>query len=588
VAGNKLVYVEHEYNPRWRADSYSVIKMVDLKEKSVRKISNKSRYSAASISPDQSLIATVFTTVSNQSFLTVIDAETGLEIKRFPNPDNDFYQMPRWSDDGRSIVVLKLNEQQKAIALIDYETGKEEIVAPFAFENYGHPKKYGDYVFYNSAHSGIDNIYAIDLASRNHFRVTSRKYGAYNPVISADGQRIIFNDYTVDGMDVVSMPFEPEKWVLKERVTDRNDYYYRPLVEQEQGEELLLDMEIQDYPVSNYKRIKGLINPYAWGFYSSTTADDFLLGVVSQDILSTASISGGYQFNSYWERNRLFGKVSYQALFPIIDLEVESIYRKETQRHQGQSYNIDFKENVGTLGLRLPLLLTRSRYHEQLNIGTSASLGRYTKFRIGSIELPDPERTDYRLIKYNANYFRLLKQSKRDIRSKWGQYISAQYSHLPIGGDFGGQQFLSQGRLLFPGVLKHHSLQLTGNFQYQPATYQLSSYITRPRGYIGERLPFHEQISLVSTDYALPLFYPDFNIGSIVNIQRVRSNFFHDLWVGSERRYIKDVYNSVGVELSADINIFRFLPLLEIGVRYAYVPETGYHSIRPLIGMFTF
>jgi Tol biopolymer transport system component len=590
VAGDKLVYVEHEYNPRWRADTYSVIKTVDLNEGKVYRVSKKSRYAAASVSPDQSLIATVLTTVDHRMFLAIIDAETGDEVKRFPNPYNDYYQMPRWSDDGRHIVVLKLRDQQKAIALIDFETGNEDLVAPFSIENFGHPVKYRDHVFYNSAHNGIDNIYAIDLNSGNHYQVTSRKYGGYNPVISADGETIFFNDYTVDGMDVVSMPYNPENWILKDNLTDRNDYYYRPLVEQEQGEDLLLNMETRDYPVSNYRRINGLVNPFAWGFYSSTTADNFMLGVVSQDILGTATISGGYQFDSYWDRRRWFGKVSYQALFPIIDLEVETNLRSESVQAEGRLHTVHFNENVGTIGLRVPLLLTRSRYYEQLNFGTSASFGRYGNFKVGNVKLPSPERTDYRLIKHNVSYMRLLKQSKRDIRSKWGQYLFAQYSHLPIGGDFEGHQFFTQGILFFPGLFKHHSLQLAGRFQYYPdigSGLPITGFAMRPRGYVG-RPPENKEISVLSADYAFPLFYPDYNVGSIVNIQRVRSNLFYDLVVGGEQRYIRDIFSSVGVELSADINVLRFLPLLEVGVRFAYLPESGSYSIMPLIGMFSF
>ena len=585
LSGDKLVYVEQEYHPRWLSESYSVVKILDIKKGKIRKVTSKSRYASASLSPDQQFIVTVHTDENHKTNLAVLDSKTGKEVKRFPNPDNEFYQMPRWSDDGKSITVLKIKDQKKSIVLVDYTTEAEEVIVPYTFENFGHPVKYKNYLFYNSAYNGIDNIYAINLNTGIHYQVTSRKYGAFNPVITADGKNIVFNDYTSSGMDVVSMPFEPVSWKPKTKIEDRNTNYHQPLVLQENNEDVLLDNELEEYPASRYSKLKGLINPYSWGLYSSTSADDFMVGVLSQDVLSTTTISGGYQFDTYGDKNRLFAKVSYQGLFPIIDAGVESIYRSGLIREDEELHPVTFTELKATAGLRIPLLLTKSRYHEQMTIGTDASFGELKNFKMNNRDIGPPERTTYGMLRYNFSYYRLYKQSKRDIRSKWGQYLFAQYSHLPLGGDFTGNQWSMKGILLFPGLFKHHSLQLSGGMEFvRDSTYPFDTYLNSPRGY--DRF-FHDQFYNASLDYALPLWYPDINLSSLINIQRIKTSLFFDTAFGDNEDHTRYRYNSIGAEISADVNFLRLLPLFEVGFRYAFVPDSRFHYFGFMLGSFS-
>src|SRR5690606_37025662 len=194
---------------------------------------------------------------------------------------------------------------------------------------------------------------------------TSRKYGAFNPNIR--NGVLYFNDYTINGYDIAAIPVKPEKWILKEKAADRNAYYYQPLVEQENNENILLTADQAIYPVSNYNPLRGIINPYSWGIYSNADVDNFLIGVVSQDILSSTAISAGYRIDADGFSGGWFGKLSYQGLFPIIDLTYELL--------EGSV----FDERVFTAGLRTPLILTNSKYHENLNAGIGISLGKYTK-----------------------------------------------------------------------------------------------------------------------------------------------------------------------------------------------------------------
>jgi len=93
----------------------------------------------------------------------------------------------------------------------------------------------------------------------------------------------------------------------------------------------------------------------------------------------------------------------------------------------------------------------------------------------------------------------------------------------------------------------------------------------------------------LSANYAFPLWYPDIAIGPILNIQRVKLNFFYDYGKGVGRNYYyhntepsiyytttDEVYTSYGVETTFDFNIMRFLPKFELGFRTTYVTGNRY------------
>ena len=93
----------------------------------------------------------------------------------------------------------------------------------------------------------------------------------------------------------------------------------------------------------------------------------------------------------------------------------------------------------------------------------------------------------------------------------------------------------------------------------------------------------------MSANYTLPVWYPDVAIGPLLNIQRLRANGFIDHGFGKSDLYrVNQTYTSVGIEARLDINIMRFFPQFDIGIRFTQglKPETQQFEI--LIGTFNF
>ena len=64
-ANGKLAWVETQPDPRWENRDYSVIKLMDLRSNKTIRLSRKSRYLSASVSPDGRKIAAIENTINN-------------------------------------------------------------------------------------------------------------------------------------------------------------------------------------------------------------------------------------------------------------------------------------------------------------------------------------------------------------------------------------------------------------------------------------------------------------------------------------------------------------------------------------------
>lgn len=626
VAANRVVWNEYRYDPRWRMKTYSVIVGYDIKEKKRKFVSRNSRYASAALSPDGKKVATIETSTDYQTRLVVIDYENGAVIKEFENPGNDFISMPRWKENGYEIVALSTNQNGKSLDQFDFNSGERKTLKFFANENIGYPVPFLRYILFNSPRSGIDNIYALDTTTRLIHQITSSRYGAYNPCISIDGKFIYYNEQSRDGLNVVRVSFDPASWPINQ-TPSQPTASFQHLVEQE-GRPLLLDsVPTQDYSVKKYSQFKHLVNPYGWGAYVDNSLTAVNIGITSRDVLSTTAISAGYLFDIN-ERTGLWNAgISYQRFYPIIDVNFSTGSRRvdegdiQYKKVVGidtttvtENLTFDWKENTVEAGLRLPLITTSSRFLGGVTVSNYVGFTAVSEFtnsidgggRILPGNYPQFFFRNYadggNLIynRFSMSAFRLLKRSRRDINSKWGQAAFLDLYGTPYQGDYSGSLFAFQGRLYFPGLFKHHSFW--GYWAYQQSdiadvrtstgegtdNYTFRNQIPLPRGQSVGRF---EDFYSMSANYTMPIWYPDLNLGPLLNVQRVRANAFFDYGFGSSnvnQQVRSQSYVSTGVEVRFDINILRLLPQFDVGFRYSYGINPSSTRFEFLLGTLNF
>lgn len=626
AAGDRVVWTEYGYDPRWPVKNYSLVKVYDVNLKKRWVIGSKhARYAGASLSPDGKLVVTVQTTNDYKTSVVILDVLRGNVVQTFDNPSNDFFSMARWSDDGKSIVAVKTEKGGKTLTIFDPASGNMHDLLPVAQENIGYPLLRGDHVFYNSPVSGIDNIYVLDVSTGKRYQVTCSKYGAYNPSISADGKTLVYNEQSRDGMNVVRASLSEHQWrpVPGDPQKELSDY----LADQEGRPALLDSIPAQKHPVSRYSKFKGIVNPYAWGPYITSSLTQPFVGIISQDILSTTSVNLGYMFDVNERTGAWNAAVSYQGAYPIVDVSytrgdrsvnegdftIEVIDKNVTKNVLVRDVKFQWTEQNVEGGLRLPLNFTHSKYQTSVILGEAVGVTQVSNFRnqiLNDRLIPVTIRNDsvsgsyyfYPDLVGNGNLvynhvsmtaYHLLKTSRRDIYSRWGQSLSMNYYSTPMGGNYNGGLFSALGYLYFPGMMKHHSLNAYGAFESTLVDERANDYVFR--NYVpitrGQSVNRFGNYYALGVNYTFPLWYPDIALGPVLNIQRVRLNAFYDYAFGQKRLYSDGaniMYSSVGGEVKFDFNFMRFLPQLNIGFRYSRGLTPSVSKFEILIGTFNF
>ena len=609
VSGSKVVWAEFNYDKRWTIIDYSVIKLYDFNAKKLKSITHKSKLTSPSLSADGIKICAIENSVENKNSLIILGIN-GLEIKRIKNIENALYINPRWSENNE-IYAVKLLNGLKTIVKIEVESGQEtELFAPIN-ENIAHPVKHGNYVLYNSGITGIDNIFAFDVVSKKKFQVTNRKFGAFNPTVSTDGKTLIFNDFSIKGHQIVSMPFESDKFLAFDENLTKPVKYFGQMVLQETGENLLKSIPTTQFEVKKYSKAN-IFNLYTWGIVlNSSDANNLNLGVASKDLLSTTSISAGYNYNANENQGQFYTNLTYSGWYPTLNFSFTNGGRK-AEISLDKANPIDslrsekWNQQQILFGIGLPLNFTRSKYLQSMNLGINTTLTQVSGYNPTERPFTLTGNGNFNSMIYTFSYSALLKRASRDVAPKWGFTANFYERDLLAGSKLNGGLTSYQSSFYVPGILRHHSLRIRGAYQNQSGfknsigapndgLYLFGSPTPFPRGYAYRGF---ENLSTLSAEYRFPLFDPDWTLGRILYIKRFKANLFADYGYGSTNFDFFDIrdgkrvnlkgadtkrYNSFGLDLSSQFHLLRFSQQFEVGIRVIYLTDKGQFIVQPLV-----
>ncbi|MDR6564003.1 MULTISPECIES: hypothetical protein [unclassified Arcicella] len=609
VAGTKVAWAEFNFDVRWGQRDYSVIKVYDFNTETTKTITHKTKFAAPALSNDASKIVVVETTAENNYNLVVLATESGKEIARIPNPNNAFYIHPRWTPDNEILAVKLLNGKKNIVSINADSYAEKELFSPIT-ENIAHPVKSGNYVLFNSGVTGIDNIFAFDITTNKRYQVTNRKFGAFNPAVSADGKLLYFNDFTENGHRVVEMPFSPNQFLAFDETLNKPVKLFGALLRQEAGENLLKSVGNQTFDTKPYSKAN-IFNIYSWGAVFSSNNNKLNVGITSQDLLSTTAISTGYSYNANEKTGQFFADLSFEAWYPKINVNYTNGQR-QTNIYIDKANPLDslrsdkWNQQQIVVGVTLPFNFTRSKYYQSLEVGVNTAITQVSGYDLQDRYLSESFNGTLSSMIYTFAYSRQLKRAVRDIAPRWGQSISFYTRNLPFGGSLQGGLTVVQGSMYLPGFFPHHSLRLRAAFQHQAGfknaigapnsnLYLFASPTFFPRGY-GYRA--FEDLTTGSVEYRLPLFDPDWNLGRLVYLKRLKANLFMDLGQGetnynwTETKNGRTVtykgsdtgnFTSIGFDFTAQFHLLRFSQQFEAGCRGIYLPNKGQFIFQPLV-----
>ncbi len=587
----RLVWVENQPDKRWENREYSIIRILDIKKNQVRRLSKKTRYMAAAISPDGTRIAAIENSIENKNSLVFIDPETGAVQESAPVPGNAYLQHPQWAPGGNEITFISLTEQGEGILAYSVHNNTWDKLIDEGRADLQSSYLRNDTLFFISSETGTDNILAKSPGNKI-LKLTSSRFGASD--LSMYGNEIIFSDYTADGNNICIVPATG----IRDSVTVSH-VSSSPLLDRlDQKPVTGSQAAMREYTPVPYRKWQHLFRFHSWmPFYADleTVRTDPAsirpgISLMSQNSLSTLTSIVGYEYSSTG-KHVFHTHLTWTGWYPVIESRID--YGEAPQVYKlGESVNDPPSVQPLTRfsnSVRFPFRFSSGRFQQYLQGSLSTDyINKYIYIKEDGIYDYGQTILSGRLYFSNSSI-----SAYRDIFPRWAQYIDINYSYAPFDRNIYGNITSIRTAFYLPGFLKNNSIRLRFEAEkQQPSRYFFSSAVSFPRGYSNI---LSTKINFLSADYVCPLIYPDLNLSGLLYIKRIRADIFYDHASGTDNYYLNvlvngdytnefhagnETFSSFGLELMSDFHLFRIPFTISGGIRTAWKDI----SQKPFVG----
>lgn len=553
----KIVYAAYEKDPRWGWRDYSVIKLLDVRTGEQQNLTTKSKYFTPDISADGSKVAAVQVSTEGKSELHILNASNGEVIQRIHSADIGLFTDPKFIDENNLVTAVRLTDGKMALATAEISTGNTMRLTPPSYNVVGYPFVSNGVIYFTANYGGNDDVFALRIGEKKIYKLSNGPLGNY--FVNAGGGKITWSAFTAEGYQLKQVDEKSLEW--KETgaaATESLNGKFPVSMGNETGDVLLGKIPARNFPASEYRKGKNLLNIHSWRPYYEDPV--FTYSVYGQNILNTLQTEFYYSYNQN-DRNSSVGfNAVYGRWFPYLNLGSEFTFDRQLVTGN-KIRHFDQLDNLA--GLSIPLSTIKGRTFRNFNAGAFYVLRH--EFNKGFFK--DSIGTNaFSYLQYNLSWSQQVQRAVQDFYPKWGYSASATFRHAITR--YTARQFSTNGTVFLPGFLTTHNIVLNGSFQEIDTLRQLtfSNRFPYSRGYTGR---YFSRMWKLSGNYHLPLLYPDWGFGNILYLQRVRGNIFYDFTkvYSRDKTQTRD-QRSVGGEVFIDTKWWNQYALT-FGFRYS-------------------
>lgn len=590
-AKDKIIWDEFVSDTRWSNRNYSIIRSYDLATGKVNKLGRRTRYFSPAVSGDGTRLVTVEQTEKQKFNLVILDMDGTRELL-IPSPGNRFLQQPCWMDQDSAIVVLVTVDSGKSLYSYSLNSGEWRRIFDAGVDDISYPTVRGMQIYFSGTFSGIDNIYCYDMSEEQAFQLTSSRFGAFQPQLSPDGSTLYYSNYRSNGYGTGILELEEGLWEALETIKDhREQIDYMQTQEEIMIDNLPIIEDTLEFVPRKYRKALHLFNFHSWlPLYFDYLNPEFTMNpeqvpvslgasLISQNRLSTAVSQFAYEYKDGF--HMFHSGIKFKGRYPVLNLYFDYGGEPDVLLYAGGDSVIALPQDLGfTAQSFVPLRLNTGKFLTLIQPG----IDYYYKRDIQYNEREESYQQGAHYLYYRLYATSFLRKGRKEILPRFGITTSGGYYHAPFDNQVFGSVAIGGITTYFPGPLKHQTIRLSAYYQKQfPLDMShrvFISLLSRPRG-LQETI-YGEILTRYSADYVFPILYPDLEIGSLLYLKRIRGALWTDYMVGTnvivydpEPDYEDRDYLTCGVDLMADMNIFRISFPLSIGGRVTYEPETG-------------
>ena len=597
IRNQLIIWAERRADIRWTHADRSVILVYNIETKKKQEFDYKNKLFSPVISPDLKSFAAVEIDHENNFFLSVFDLESGKLKQRFNTNDNQYFINPCWDEKGEKLYFVSLSSKGKCLTSLDIQSKEFQSITPLTFGNIKNPVVINHKVIFSADFSGTDHLYSMDTETHQIFRIYKANFGADYPSEANSNNEILFSNYSAYGYQLSVLNLTDKTNLLKVKTISLQS---NPLADhlgaQEKGIPNLTNRDSIQYDSKKYSKLGHLFNFHSWApAYVDINSYVIRPGVTffSQNTLGTAETQIGYDYNVADHTGKYRLAFNYLGLFPEFNSDLSygngvSHYYQITNTTDQFNHVIKSDTTIQSYGwhewtanidIRLPLNLSKGKYSTALFPEIKYTLNQSTP----NASAPHGFNSEsYHELTYRLYFYHLIHQSAQNIMPRWGQQFDLVYRHTPFVGNNLGTLSGIKSVIYFPGLTRNDGFKIYQGYQQKSFTQisTFSNYVRFPRGFQGLE---NNKLYSLAADYVTPLTYPDFSIGKLIYLKRIKSSLFYDYAFLSvpivdknhgiipNQRQLE--MKSFGLELTSDLHVLRFFAPVEMGFRTVYRPD---------------
>jgi hypothetical protein len=565
VHDSVMVYASLRSNPRFE-NEYSDIFCFNIYTKQFSRLSHNKRYYSPVFNASGNRITSIFLDSIGRSGLQVMDSDSGAILKSILIPELHVASDPVWDCDSAIFFIIN-GPRGYGIARWNPDSFGYEMVLDYQSDMMAGLTRYQNWLFYTSSCSGIDNVYSYDMRNGSRFQVSSRKYSASLPQVSPDGKWIAFVDFTGpsgNGMSV--MKFDTSSWIPRESIKPRIVRFYDTTTDVKPQYSLAqFSLIKQDtFPVSRYPFGKRLLNIHSWKFLADPFffvdgSNLFGLGLSSNSIFREFGWIIDADYKVILDRASVGTYLSFNGLWPSLSLGTSF-----TRNNILEKSNYYFSDLSGIAGISIPLSFDLNRSIVNTSIGIDLCPGieinRSGMYIHGTGSL---------FSDYYGDVSWYSEAPTTNVNGYYGVHASFDYTSVFTFDDNRNHgQFMTIVDASLPAFFGRDNFSISAAYMLDENSFfsLYSQYILAPRG-INE-ISIARQRAAGTVSYSVPLWHPDFALGSVLYFNRIGMSLFSDATINLDDLRKKDINSSrgawcAGVAFFTDVELFSlaYLPV---------------------------
>lgn len=598
-ANGLLCWAELGFDIRRSNRTFSIIRTFDLNTKLKKKITTRTRLFSPALSANAEKIVAVEVTEDLKYQLVILSISDGSTISRLANPDNLFFMYPRWVPDQKKIVAVAQRQEGSRLVVIDLESEEMQALTPWSNAQITHPFATEDHIYFSSAYTGVNNIFAVDLEEKTIYQLTDDPLGAFQPTVSPDGKRLVFSAFDRMGYNVKEIPIERELGKPYDQNIPSSLTFFESLEEQEGGS-IINKVPNKAFPVKKFNKWSGIINPHSW--LPILDPPEVGARILSDNKFSTMSADVGAFYNTNEKEWTYDAGLSYAELFPVINLNYQHANRSGVIFNFAQENDStiftnffveEWAEDKFSAGLELPLILSKGSFFNSLRLRTDYQYiqvnpkGRFNNANnsrdtitgtpqqleiFEGIYKPTLANTNFSAIDLRFIFRSFYRRAYQHTNPRWGLNLDLRYRSILGNSTTEGNVLLGRFDLFLPGIKRNHSLFFNAVYQKEDMldNYRFPNFFGYPRGYNAFT---RDELFKIGINYRLPILYPDLALSGLGFVKRVKATVFYDHGILKRSFPFAEgstSMRSAGVELTFDVRVLRLLEF-DFGLRYSYL-----------------